>query len=192
MSTPEGLEREKRLTRIRRLSNVMKWFVTALLILVSIVGALLVLLLLLPTLLDVSTGMLDLAGKERRLGDIPFAQRLGLVAMVLFAFFLLRRILWNIRQLFAQFEDGAFFAPATQAHVLNAGFWLLAYGVFDILSDPISSVLLTWDNAPGKRSLEIALNGGEFFFLVFGALLLVFGWIMREAAALANENRQFV
>lgn len=192
MSTLDGLERDKRLTRIRRLSNVMKWFVTALLILISVVSAILVFILLLPALLDISTGMLDLAGKERRLGDIPLAQRLGLIAMVLFAFFLLRKILWNIRQLFAQFQGGAFFAPATQAHVLNAGLWLLAYGVFDILSAPVSSVLLTWDNAPGERSLEIALNGGEFFFLVFGALMLVFGWIMREAAALANENRQFV
>lgn len=192
MSTSEGLEREKRLTRIRRLSNVMKWFVTALLILISVVSAILVFILLLPALLEVSTGMLDMAGKERKLGDIPIAQRLGLVAMVLFAFFLLSRILWNIRQLFTQFHDSAFFAPATQEHVLNAGFWLIAFGAFDIVSDPISSVLLTWDNAPGKRSLEIALNGGEFFFLVFGALMLVFGWIMREAAALANENRQFV
>ncbi|MEO9530492.1 DUF2975 domain-containing protein [Roseibium sp.] len=192
MSTLEGLERDTRLRRIRRLSNAMKWFVTVLLVLMSVASAILVFMLLLPAFLDVPNGLLDSAGLERKLEEVPVAQRLGLGAMVVLAFFLLRSIFWNLRQLFVQFHDGAFFAPATQAHILNAGFWLIAYGLFDILSDPVSSVLLTWDNAPGARRLEVELSGGEFFSLVFGALLLVFGWIMREAASLADENRQFV
>ncbi|MEM5582234.1 DUF2975 domain-containing protein [Roseibium sp. AS2] len=192
MSTLEGLERDTRLRRIRRLSNAMKWFVTVLLVLMSVASAILVFMLLLPAFLDVPNGLLDSAGLERKLEEVPVAQRLGLSAMVVLAFFLLRSIFWNLRRLFVQFHDGAFFAPATQAHILNAGFWLIAYGLFDILSDPVSSVLLTWDNAPGARRLEVELSGGEFFSLVFGALLLVFGWIMREAASLADENRQFV
>ncbi|GAB4522910.1 MAG: hypothetical protein Tsb0019_24820 [Roseibium sp.] len=192
MVSPEQVEREQRLTRIRQLSNAMKVVVTVILVLISVISALLFLLLLLPAVLDVSTGTLALTGVDRMLDDVPVLQRLGLAAVVALAFWLLCRIFWNVRQLFCRFSEGAFFTPGTQAHILKVGTWLLAYGVFDVLSDPIGSVLLTMDNAPGERRLELELSGSEFFFLIFGALMIVFGWIMREAASIAEENRHFV
>ncbi|WP_133192682.1 DUF2975 domain-containing protein [Labrenzia sp. 011] len=192
MSNQAQAERETRLTRIRQLSNMMKWFVTVLLILVAVISAGLVSALLLPAILDVSTAIFEIAPVERKLSEVPFGQRLGLIALVFSAFFLLSRLFWNIRQLFVQFHNGAFFTSSTQTRILNAGLWLLAFGFFDILSKPVASVLLTWDHALGDRSLVVELTGSELFFLVFGSLMLVFGWIMREAASLADENRQFV
>jgi hypothetical protein len=192
MVSPEQVEREERLTRIRQLSNAMKVVVTVILVLISVISAILLLLLLLPALLDVSTGTLALTGVDRMLVDVPVLQRLGLAAVVALAFWLLCRIFWNVRQLFCRFSEGVFFTPGTQSHILKVGTWLLAYGVFDVLSDPIGSVLLTLDNVPGERRLELELSGSEFFFLIFGALMIVFGWIMREAASIAEENRHFV
>lgn len=185
-------ERQIRLERIRRISSVMKWVVTAVLIAISVVSALLVFTLVLPALSLVPAGLLADSGIDRKLTDIPVVQRLGLAALVCLAFFLLRRLFWNIRQLFAQFHAGIFFAAPTQTYILNAGFWLLAFGVFDFLSDPVRSVLVSLDNAPGQRQLVLELGGGEFLYLIFGTLMLVFGWIMREAATLADENSQFI
>ncbi|WP_305989690.1 DUF2975 domain-containing protein [Roseibium sp. MMSF_3544] len=188
----EQAAREIRLSRIHRLSSTMKWFVTVVFVLIAVLGSLLALVTLLPVMAGITASMLDLADVERKLSDVPLGQRVGLVATVCVAFFLLGGICWHARQLFDRFSNGAFFEPETQSRVVKIGAWLIAYGVFDILSNPISSVLLTWDRAPGQRQLEIALNGGEFLVLIFGALMLVFGWIMREAATLAEENRQFV
>lgn len=185
-------ERQSRLARIRRISNVMKWVVTAVMIVISVVSALLVVTLVVPALALDPAGVLANSGVDRKLADIPIGQRLGLAALVCLAFFLLRRLFWNIRQLFTQFHAGDFFAAPTQAYILNAGFWLLAFGAFDFLSDPVRSVLVSLDNAPGQRQLVLEFSGGEFLYLVFGALMLVFGWIMREAANLAEENSQFV
>jgi len=192
MVSPEQTERERRLARIRQLSNAMTVFVTVILVLISVVSAILLFLLLLPAILEVSTGRLALTGVDRMLGDIPFWQRLGLAALVAVALYLLCRIFWNLRQLFFQFSRGAFFVSTTQSHILSLGVWLLAYGVFIVLASPIGSLLLTLDNVPGERRLELDLSGSAFFFLIFGALMIVFGWIMREAAAIAEENRHFV
>ncbi|WP_299480986.1 DUF2975 domain-containing protein [uncultured Roseibium sp.] len=192
MSELEQVERELRLSRIRRLSTAMKWFVTVVLIMVAVVGALLVITVLLPVVLDAVTETVDLSDIERDLGDIPFVQRIGVGIVLACAFALLLGICWNTRQLFDQFRKAAFFAPETLARIIKIGIWLLAYGIFDILSDPILSVLVTWDFPNGEGKIEVALDGGEAFFLIFGALMLVFGWIMREAATIAEENRQFV
>lgn len=192
MSELEQIEREKRLTRIRCLSTTMKWFVTVVLILIAVIGALLVVMILLPALLDAATETLDLSDIERDLGDIPFAQRIGLSIVAGCAFCLLIGICWNIRQLFDQFRKAAFFAPQTLSRMIKIGIWLLAFGAFEILSDPITSVLLTLDYPVGERQVEMEFDGGELFFLIFGSLMLVFGWIMREAATIAEENRQFV
>ena len=61
-----------------------------------------------------------------------------------------------------------------------------------LFASTILSALLTWDFPAGEGEIEVALDGGEAFFLIFGALMLVFGWIMREAATIDEENRQFV
>jgi len=192
MTELEEVERAKRLSRIRRLSTTMKWFVTVILILVAVFGALLIALLMLPVALEAAAESLELTDLERPLGEIPFGQRLGMGVVIGCAFCLLMGICWNIRQLFDQFRKAAFFAPETLSRMIKIGSWLLAYGVFDILSDPILSALLTWDFPEGEGEIEVALDGGEAFFLIFGALMLVFGWIMREAATIDEENRQFV
>ena len=192
MSEIEKTERAIRLSRIRRLSMAMKWFVTVVLILISVIGTFLVALVLLPALLEAATETVKLSDTERNLGDIPFVQRLGISAVLGIAFCLLLGICWNIRQLFDQFRRAAFFASDTLSRMIKIGMWLLAFGVFDILCDPILSALLTWDYPDGEGKINVALDGGEAFFLIFGALMLVFGWIMREAATIDEENRQFV
>lgn len=192
MTELEQKERKRRLVRIRQVSTAMKWFITVVLVTIAVSGALVVAMILLPALLDVTTETLELTEVERALGDIPVAQRIGLSLVAVTAFALLLAICWNVRQLFDQFRKAAFFAPETLSRMIRIGIWLLTYGAFEVLSNPIVSVLLTIDFPEGQRQIDMELDGDEFFFIVFGALMLVFGWIMREAATIDEENRQFV
>lgn len=193
MTLSETADRERRLTRIRRVSAFMKWVVTVVLAIILIFGVIVTIGIALPNELMIAADeMLDVADVERRLGDVPHFQRIAIAGLAAIAFTLLLIAGWNIRQVFRRFQKMEFFSPKTLANVISFGVWLIAFAVFDLISDPIGSVLLTYDYPPGKRAVDITLDGGEIFFLILGALMLLFGWILREAALIADENRQFI
>jgi len=193
MTLSETADRERRLVRIRRVSAFMKWVVTVVLVLIVILGVVLTIGIALPNdLLIAADETLDVADVERRLGDVPHIQRIGIAVLTAIAFGLLTIAGWNIRQVFKRFQKMEFFSPKTLANVISFGIWLIAFAVFDLISDPIGSVMLTYDYPPGERAIDVTLDGGEIFFLILGALMLLFGWILREAALIADENRQFI
>ncbi|GAB2204650.1 hypothetical protein ROS1_14650 [Roseibium sp. ROS1] len=193
MSELEWAEREKRLTRIRRVSAFMKWAVTIILLILLGLGVVVTIGIALPNELMIGAQeTFDVADTERMLGDIPHVQRIGISILAAIAFSLLLAVGWNIRQVFKRFQKMEFFSPKTLANVFSFGIWLIVFAVFDLISDPIGSVLLTYDFPPGQRTVDISLDGGEIFFLVLGALMLLFGWILREAALIADENQQFI
>jgi hypothetical protein len=193
MSEYERVEREKRLIRIRRVSTFMKWAVTVVLLIVLVIGVVVTIGIAMPDeFLIAADEVLDFAESERRLGDVPHVQRIGISMLAAVAFGLLLVAGWNIRQVFKRFQQMEFFSPRTLANVISFGIWLIVFAVYDLISDPIGSVILTFDYPPGERMLDIALDGSEFFFLILGALMLLFGWILREAAMIADENQQFI
>ncbi|MEE4011535.1 DUF2975 domain-containing protein [Roseibium sp. FZY0029] len=193
MSELEWAEREKRLTRIRRVSAFMKWAVTIILLLLVVLGVVITIGIALPS--DLMIGAeetFDVADTERALGDIPQAQRIGISVLAAIALGLVLAVGWNIRQVFKRFQQMEFFSPKTLANVFSFGIWLIVFAVFDLISDPIGSVILTYDFPPSQRTVNVSLDGGEIFFFVLGALMLLFGWILREAALIADENQQFI
>lgn len=193
MSELDRTDREKRLARIRKLSAFMKWAVSLVLVAIILLGGLVVVELTLPTELLLSPDeTFDFAEVERRLDEVPYLQRLGIAALFGIAVALLSLAVWNIRQVFKRFQAMEFFSPKTLANVISIGVWLIVFAIFDLISDPIGSVILTYDFPPGERLVEITLDGAEIFCLVLGTLMLLLGWILREAALIADENRQFV
>ena len=193
MSEQERLEREKRMLRIQRVSAVMKWLVTGLLIALAGFGVVVILGIILPgSFLSISDETIDLSTMEREIVDIPEIQRLGLAVLTTAAFALLLTAFWNLRQVFKGFQELAFFSSNTLSSIISFGVWLLVFSAFDLVSDPIGSVIATYDFPPGERIIDVAFDGGEVFFLVLGSLMLLFGWILREAALIDEENQQIV
>jgi|GEM_PF-1267945 len=193
MNEFERAERQQRLARIRKVSAFMKWTVTGILAVILLVGATVTLRIVFPESPVIPAGdLIGFADFGRNLADIPVGQRLGLALLTAAAFLLLALAVRNVRQLFNRFQRLEFFSPRTLDNVVSFGVWLIAFAVADLISDPLRSILLTYDNPPGQRVLSITLEGKEVFLLVLGALMLLFGWILREAAQIADENRQFV
>jgi len=185
-------ERLRRVARIQRLSAIMKWFVTLFMAMVLLAAVLLVLSLSWPDFFVDLDDTLEVGAIERPILEIPLMQRLGFSALVVAAFGMILGMCWQVRQAFSHFQKGDYFQPGTLSCIVALGFWLIGFGVFEVISDMIGSVLLTLDYPAGERQLEIDIDGGEVFFLTFGALMLVFGWIMREAATIDEENKLFV
>jgi len=186
------LERDRRLARIRGLAGVMKWAVATLMVVLVLTGLFLVAALIWPGPLGAGGETIDFGPVERPIPDLPLPQRLGLAALTGVAFLLLTGAFWHIRRIFAQFQKTDFFSPTTLSTVFTFGMWLIAFGALGAANDPICSFLASLDLPEEQRIIEMDIDGGELFFMVLGTLMLLFGWILREASLIADENRQFV
>jgi len=194
MSGTEMDERTHRLRRIRLVAGVMKWATTGVIALLLVTCLFLVLGMVIPETIDIFSGdeRLDFGGVERDMIEIPALQRTGLALVAAIAFVLLIIGTWQIRQLFGHFKMQDFFAAETLSRIVSLGVWFVAFGGYDLISDPIASVLFTYDLPEGQRGIDVTIDGGEIFSLIFGTIMILFGWIMREAASIQEENRQFI
>ncbi|MHA7772108.1 DUF2975 domain-containing protein [Roseibium sp. M-1] len=190
---PEGKqERGQRLVRIRRLAGFLKWTVSLALLFIFFSGLLLVTALVIPGTMDAVDVVVDFGPAERAIGGIPLLQRLGLALLTGIAFLLLSGAFWHARQIFAHFQKTDFFSQNAPSTVCMFGIWLIAFGLLDTFNDPICAYLSTLDLGEGRRVIEWDFGGGEIFFMILGALMLLFGWILREASQIVEENRQFI
>lgn len=98
----------------------------------------------------------------------------------------------TLRRLFARYRDGDVLTEGSALLIRKAGKALLFVAGLKIIVQPIQSVLLTWQSAPGSRQLSIGIGQAEIGFLLTAGLLTVIGWAMTEAAQIAEENRSFV
>jgi len=191
MSSPD-MDRNRRLGRIRHLAAFMKWTAQLVIVLLVLTGLFLAAALIFPEPLGAGSETIDFGTVERPIAEVPLLQRLGLAVLTGIAFLLLTGAFWHIRRIFAQFQKIEFFSASTLSTVFSFGTWLIAFGVLDIANDPICSFLASLDLPEDQRIIELVISGGEFFFIILGALMLLFGWTLREAALIADENRQFV
>jgi len=186
------LERDRRLGRIRRLAGFMKWTVATVIVFVALTGVFVVAALVWPDALGAASETVVFGPLERSIADLPLLQRVGLAILTGAAFLLLTGAFWHIRRIFAQFQRTDFFSPTTLSTVFSFGTWLIAFGALTAAYDPICSFLASLDLPEAQRVIEMELDGSEISLVILGTLMLLFGWILREAALIADENRQFV
>ena len=119
-------------------------------------------------------------------------KRVGLILLLAGPVSLLVYAMWRISRLFACYERGRIFAPAAARHIRAAGAALAANGALSIPINTLAVLLMTYDNAPGKRMLAVEVSSTNYATLLFRGLLIVIGWVMHEAARVADENRRFI
>lgn len=100
--------------------------------------------------------------------------------------------LWQLRSLFALFSQGVVFSSETTRRLNLFGIALLASTLLRPIVTTILSVVLTWGNPPGQRSVVVSLGSSDFMLLVFATTFLVITWVFREGQRLSQENAEFV
>ena len=119
-------------------------------------------------------------------------KRAGMLALMAVPFAAVLFGLWHVRLLFGAYERGEVFTETAARHIRLVGLAMAANAIAAVIVHSLGSILLTYDSAPGTRQLSIALGSDTYLLLLTGGLLVVIGWIMGEAARLADENRQIV
>ena len=100
--------------------------------------------------------------------------------------------LWIASWLFAGFAEGQIFEPKTGKRLRQIGFIMTVFALASPVVRTLLALLLTFENPPGQHVLIVSLSSDEFVIAIFGALILVLGHVMAEAARIAEDYQQIV
>lgn len=100
--------------------------------------------------------------------------------------------LWQAHRLFQLYRAGAVFSLAAGHRLRTLGIVLVALPFAQLLTSAAVSLLLTVGNAPGQRQLSLSLAPSDVVLGLVGCLLIVVGWVLAEAARLADDHSQIV
>lgn len=105
---------------------------------------------------------------------------------------LLAWALFVARSLFARFAQGLVFEVGTGRLIGRLGVLLIVFAIGKPVVRTLIGVFVTMDNGPHQRHLAIGLAADEFIIGLVGALLIMVGAAMAEAARIADDHRQIV
>ena len=123
---------------------------------------------------------LDLAGRAG-------AAVIGAIPLAVLVWALLR-----VRQTFIAFAAGRIFSSEAIAGLRDFAIGVGVSALAKPLVTMLLSLYLTWGQPQGQRQLVVMLGSDTLLFVLFAAIFLSATWIMRQAAAVAEENRQFI
>lgn len=116
---------------------------------------------------------------------IGFGLSLPLLALMLWG-------LWNAFRLFQSYRRIDVLTPETGRRIRRVGIALVLIPIVSTITGTLSGLALTWNNSEGHRQFAISVSSNSLLMLISGAMLIMIGWTMVEAARIAEEHRQFV
>jgi hypothetical protein len=92
-------------------------------------------------------------------------------------------VIWQMRGLFQRYMNGEVLTQPCAGHILRAGLGLISLAALLTLLPSLQILLLTLDNLNGTRVFSISIRGADIALALAGGLIVVVGWVMREATA---------
>jgi hypothetical protein len=99
---------------------------------------------------------------------------------------------WSAFRLFRAWSRGEPQPPVAGRHVRNMGAALIAFAVIKVAGGVVVSIAMTLDRVPGTRELTVSVGLENLVIVLTGVVLAAIGLALADAAAIADENRQFV
>ncbi|PKH07815.1 DUF2975 domain-containing protein [Moritella sp. Urea-trap-13] len=128
--------------------------------------------------------------------DIDYLTQLPLtlttrILAVIASLFLCSIIMYALRvliNLFRSYERNEIFTLDNVMGYQKLGYCLFYWVGASVVYGALMSVILSFNNPPGERILAIGFEGVDFLTLVFGFIILIISWVMKEGYILADEN----
>lgn len=174
------------LARVQRLSRLFSRTALGMLALILLLD---VLLWLDRPALERGAAMLLPTGTPHELTAIAL---IGGFVMAHLVMGLLLYALWQAHRLFAAFVRGEILVPATGTRLFRIGLGFALVLPAQIVASGVTSLLLTWGTPSGSRALALSVDPAHAMLAMAGLLILTVGWVMAEAARIADDNAQIV
>lgn len=110
---------------------------------------------------------------------------LGLSAILIYALVLLVRLFKNYeRQDIFNFENTVLYTKLAR----TIFYWVLGNFVYTGLL----SVILSFNNPPGRRVLQLGFSGIDIMTLFLGIIVVIISWVMKEGYEISQEHSQTI
>jgi Protein of unknown function (DUF2975) len=100
--------------------------------------------------------------------------------------------LWRAHTLFGLIGSGLFLTDTTQWLMLHLGKLAIVMSVLSIVAHTLVALILTSANPPGQQMLLLEIDSGTISSLIIAILFFTFANLMKETAAIAEENKGFI
>ncbi|MCS6758219.1 MAG: hypothetical protein MO852_03275 [Candidatus Devosia euplotis] len=98
----------------------------------------------------------------------------------------------RLRVCFAEFAKGRPFAARGIAGLRDFATGTALAAIAKAIGFTLLTLLLTWNAPAGHHQIAIQLNSDMLIMALFAATIASLSWAMEKAAAIAEENSQFV
>ncbi|UXN70634.1 hypothetical protein N8A98_05455 [Devosia neptuniae] len=119
-------------------------------------------------------------------------QRFGAAFVTVLTVLPLSWALVRLRVCFTEFAGGRPFAARGIAGLRDFAAGVALAALAKLIGFTLLMLVLTWSAPPGMRQLAIQINSDMLIMALFAAIVASLGWAMEKAAAIAEENSQFV
>lgn len=124
--------------------------------------------------------------------DLSPLRRIAVAAISALPTLAMLYVLWQMHGLFTRYAKGETLSAACAGHIGRIGVGLLASAVLEVITRPAAIAVASLVNPPGSRVLAISLTSPDLALVLAGGLMLCIGWVMRDAARIAEDNAGFV
>jgi hypothetical protein len=101
-------------------------------------------------------------------------------------------VLLRLWQLFGEYLHSRIFSARALTSLRGFARWTLVAAFWSPVYRAVLSVILTWQNGPGRRELTVDLSSDDYLMVLVGVVILAISSVMAEAARIAEDNEGFV
>lgn len=94
--------------------------------------------------------------------------------------------------LFRNYESGQIFSLENAICYQKLGYSLFYWVAGSVVYGAVMSVILSFNNPPGERVLMVGFEGMDALTIVFGFIILIISWVMKEGYVLADESQHTI
>jgi hypothetical protein len=100
--------------------------------------------------------------------------------------------MWRLWGVFDEYGQGRVFSQRALWCLRGFARWLMVDAFVSPIYGAALSVIGSWHNGPGKRTLELQVSSSDYIQLLFALVVLAICTVMVEAARVAEDNEGFV
>ncbi|MFQ1017923.1 DUF2975 domain-containing protein [Gilliamella sp. BG7] len=109
----------------------------------------------------------------------------SLILILIYAFY-------QLRLLFINYSQSEYFSVKSANHCYIFGKLLVCWEVIRFLSEPLLTMILTYNQDASARYFSISFSSDDIITLFIAISIMLIGQILKKACQLDEENKQFI
>lgn len=95
-------------------------------------------------------------------------------------------------RVFRNYENGEIFSLENAKSYQKLGYCVFYWVLGSVVYRTVVGLILSFNNPPGQRIVAVSFVGVDMLTLLFGLIVFIIAWVMKEGHIIADENSHTV